>query len=262
MPAFSFDIISDLHVAHDEEFSWEGQPTALYAIVTGDLSKDRETALSVLRELARVYKQVFYIDGNAEHRYNLEDIEASYEELEAELDKIENVVYLHNKVIISNGVAIVGTNGWYDFGFDDSLDILQCLEFVKQTYNISEPAAEELWQRAVHDSHYLVKTIEKLQKHRDVKYIIIATHTVPLYELIGHDPVLTGTYKINLMGNSGMRAVLDADTESKITHWIFGHYHGRVDRAIEEVRFVNNPKGRASDQLNTPYFPKRVELRF
>lgn len=262
MALFAFDIISDLHVESSENFSWEGQPTALYALVAGDISKDREQTYAVLRELCRVYKQVFYIDGNAEHRFNLEDLDRSYIELEEDLAKIPNLVYLHNKVIVSNGVAIVGTNGWYDFGFDPDVDLLQCLDYIKDLYGITHQAAENLWSRAVNDSNYLHKTIEKLQRHQDVKHIIVMTHTVPLYQLIHHDPAISGTYKVNIMGNSGMSAVLDADTESKISHWIFGHYHGRVDRAVEEIRFVNNPKGRTSDHINLPYYPKRIDLRF
>ena len=95
--AFAFDLISDLHVLPEDDFSWEGQATSLIAIVAGDVSKDRATTVAVLKEIASKYRQVFYLDGNTEHRYFLDDIPASIEDLENELNVIENLVYLNNK---------------------------------------------------------------------------------------------------------------------------------------------------------------------
>jgi hypothetical protein len=89
----------------------------------------------------------------------------------------------------------------------------------------------------------------------------VVTHTVPKASLVQHDTTLLGTYKMGLMGNAGMQTVLSADTEKKITHWLFGHYHGRVDQAIDGVRYINNPRGRASDVLHDPYHPLRISIQ-
>ena len=131
--AFAFDLISDLHVLPEDDFSWEGQATSLIAIVAGDVSKDRATTVAVLKEIASKYRQVFYLDGNTEHRYFLDDIPASIEDLENELNVIENLIYLNNKVVISNGIAILGTNGWWDYEFDQIDDIEQSLKNYKGT---------------------------------------------------------------------------------------------------------------------------------
>ena len=258
---FAFDLISDLHVLPQDDFSWEGRATSLIAIVAGDVSKDRATTVTTLQEIASKYRQVFYIDGNTEHRYFLDDVGASIGALEKDLEVIPNLIYLNNKVVISNGIAILGTNGWWDYEFDQNADAEQCLNFVTDTYQITREAAYQLLTSAYQDAGYLTRSVEKLQKHRDVSRIIVLTHTLPRASLVSHAPTLQGTYKLNLMGNAGMQAVLDADTEKKITHWLFGHYHGKVDQAIDGIRYINNPRGRASDVLHEPYHPLRINIQ-
>lgn len=261
MAMFAFDLISDLHVLPQENFSWAGRATSLVAIVAGDISKHKPTAIKVLKEISLNYRQVFYVDGNSEHRQTLSDIKSSIENLDKDLDSIKNFVYLNNRVVVSNGIAILGTNGWWDYEFDNRDSPESDFDFVTNTYNITKDAAYNLLSLAYQDAAYLCKSVEKLQRHQDVNQIIVVTHTVPRSELVSHDPGLIGTPKLNLMGNAGMRAVLDMDTEKKITHWLFGHYHGRVDQALDGIRYVNNPRGRPSDVLHDPYHPLRITIQ-
>ena len=257
---FSFDLISDLHVGDLEEFSWDGQPTSLYAVVAGDVARDRAQLLDCLRHLGQKYRNVFYIDGNSEHRYYWDDIDRSYTELEQEIMMIPNITYLNNRVAVSHGLAIVGVNGWWTYDLDPKLDQDQSWHFFLDAYDISEQAGASLLECAYRDSVYLSRTIEKLQDHDEVEKILIVSHTVPSYHLIKHDPELVDTHKFNLLGNTELMQCLHADTDKKITNWVFGHYHGKVDCALENIRFCNNPKGRAEDTLNDPYFPLRIDI--
>ena len=102
-----------------------------------------------------------------------------------------------------------------------------------------------------------------MQTHRDVKKIVIATHTVPMPDLIAHDIDLANKLKFNTMGNRHMLNALNVDTEHKIDTWCFGHYHGKVDQYRDGVRYVNNCRGRG----NTPwsqyvYHPLRVVVDY
>jgi hypothetical protein len=45
---FAIDLISDLHVETWDSFDWEGQPTAPYCIVAGDVSRDWEQVRDTL----------------------------------------------------------------------------------------------------------------------------------------------------------------------------------------------------------------------
>ena len=86
-------------------------------------------------------------------------------------------------------------------------------------------------------------------------------YTVPNAELINHDLDLVNTHHFNCMGNRLMRLVLSNDTEHKIDTWCFGHYHRSVDRIIDNVRYVNNCRGRGdTEHRQHVYYPKRIEI--
>jgi hypothetical protein len=116
---------------------------------------------------------------------------------------------------------------------------------------------------ALTDAAYLRNSIRKLQMHQDVKAIVVVTHTVPAPWLVEHDLELEDHYRFNTTGNEHLQIALDEDTENKIKVWCFGHYHRSIDRQFENVRYVNNCRGRG----NTPwsqsvYYPKRITIEF
>jgi hypothetical protein len=114
---------------------------------------------------------------------------------------------------------------------------------------------------ATTDATYMVNSVARLQKHQDVKRIVMVTHTVPHADLIGHDIALDGEYRFNCMGNRYMQAALETDTERKIHTWCFGHYHGSVDRVINGVRYVNNCRGRPNTLFGRhAYYPLRIQI--
>ncbi len=259
----TFDLISDLHLDPHETLDWMGQATSPICIVAGDISRDVEVVRETLEHLGKCYQAVFYIDGNNEHRYNLDVIEQSYSILENAITDIPNVVFLQNNCVIINGVAIIGTNGWWTWDFDHNIDEQQCklwwTDVMKTNYNTTT----DIESYAFDDVAYLINSVKKLQTHSDVKRIVVVTHTVPAMDLISHDVTITDTYEFNKMGNSHMSLVLDEDTENKIDTWCFGHYHNSVDRNINGVRYVNNCKGRQEDSGWTPtYYPKRISIDF
>lgn len=260
---FSFDLISDLHRETWPEFSWEGLPTAQYCIVAGDIARDRALVIDTLEQLSEVYRGVFYIDGNGEHKDYAEDLGQSYRELELLVSQIPNVVYLHNNVVVIDGVAILATNGWWSYDFDPAMDVDQSVRWVQEQDSISYSAANDINGVAYHDAVYMFNSIGTLQRQRDVKAIIMVTHTVPSNWLVSHDPELTGTWRYNSMGNSHMDLVFEGDTEKKIKTWCFGHYHRPIDMIKDGIRYVSNPRGGG----NTPYsqsiyYPKRITVEF
>jgi hypothetical protein len=256
---FSFDLISDLHVETWKDFDWDGQPTSPYCVIAGDVARDRKTLVETLTHLGECYAGVFYIDGNDEHRYYLEDIGESYRDLHASISKIKNVVYLQDNVVIINGVAILATNGWWSYDFDPALDHEQVTEWYRQYVQISSSSAEAITGIAYHDAAYLMNSVSKLQTHQDVKSIAIISHTLPAPWLIEHDVELVDTWRYNCMGNAHMQLVLNEDTENKVKTWCFGHYHKSVDRDFGGVRYVSNPRGRGDTNWSqSVYYPKKI----
>ena len=257
-----FDLISDLHVeCWDQSIDWTGQATSPYCIVAGDVSEDKEIVRQTLHHLAECYQVVLYIDGNAEHKRSTSDLQSSYADLHYICEEKENLIYLHSNVVVLNDVAILGVNGWWNYGFDSSVDNSQMTQYLMERYHIPAEEVISLYQLSYADSRYLIESIKTLQKHSDVKRICIISHTVPKAELISHDPALSNSMQFNLAGNSTLTKCFEYDLENKITTWCFGHYHGDIDRTIDGVRYTNNAKGRPDDAYVSPVFwPKRIEI--
>lgn len=258
---FNFDLISDLHVETWDQFDWSGQATSPYCVVAGDVARDRTVLRETLEHLGQCYHAVFYIDGNDEHCYTLDNLNKSYRSLAREISQIKNVVYLQDNVAIVNGVALLATNGWWSYDFDPLIDPEQSRLWHKDKMNIIDSATDSIIGNSYTDTAYLINSVKKLQTHKDVKSIVIITHTVPAPELIKHDIQLQDSWRFNCMGNRYLKLALREDTEKKINTWCFGHYHMPVDRLIGDVRFVNNCRGRGNTDWSTSvYYPRRISI--
>jgi predicted phosphodiesterase len=264
---FAFDLISDLHLeTWNTDINWDALPTSPYAVVAGDVCRDRPLLQSTLKTLTEKYQAVFYIDGNDEHVVHFNNFGNSYASLKKQISKIDRVVYLQDNVAVINGVAIVGTNGWWGFDLDLTIDHEDAQQWWIEKWKldseiVDRTTVEQIKDLSKSDATYLVSSINKLQTHMDVKQIVIVTHTVPQAFLIEHDIDLDGSYRFNSMGNSNMHLVLEADKMKKVTTWCFGHYHGSVDQIRNGVRYVNNCRGRGGSTWSKyVYHPLRIEL--
>lgn len=260
---FSFDLISDLHVDTWDEFNWAYQATSPYCVVAGDVSQDRKLLTQTLKHLGECYQGVFFIDGNDEHRHYLDNLGQSYKDLRRYVDKFKNVVFMQDNVVVVNGVAFLAVNGWWTFDMDPTVDREETMDWFHDRYGVGASVGPQVISMALNDAAYLHHSVKKLQTHRDVKSIVIVSHTVPTPLLIDHDLELEGHYRFNTTGNSHLSAALDADTERKIKTWCFGHYHRSVDRVIDGVRYVNNCRGRADTPWSQyAFYPRRITLEF
>lgn len=262
--AMTFDLISDLHLeTWPEEIDFSGQATSPVCVVAGDVARDHGLVKKFIKHLSNCYAAVFYIDGNDEHRLQLDNLDASYARLNQTLRRLPRVTYLQDNVVVIDGVAILGTNGWWGFDLDETLDLEGSQQWMKNRFEARVPEVvidpQKILDTSRKDAAYLVSSVQRLQTHQDVKKIVIVTHTVPEADLIKHDIDLAHKYDFNVMGNRLMHMVHTNDTEKKIHTWCFGHYHGSVDRILNGIRYVNNCRGRG----DTPhrihvYYPKRI----
>lgn len=257
----SFDLISDLWLDNNQ-LDWSLQATSPICVVAGNVAGDRKTVIDFLTHLSSCYQQVLYIDGDAEHKNYLFELERSLRDLKNQIAKIKNVQFLVDNVVIINGVAFVGTNGWWSFDFDPCVDATQTAQWYLS--NLTQPCdIEQIILSSLNDAAYLGHAIEKLQILPDVRKIVVVSHTVPTPTLIEHDVDLIGSYKFNVMGNQLLDRARNLDTESKITTWCFGHYHGSVDQSINQVQYVNNCRGQlGSNQYQYAYYAKKIVVSY
>lgn len=223
-----FDLIGDLNLDPEDSFNWEGKSTSLYCIVTGNVSYDLRTVFQVLSHLSRFYQGIFYVPGLLEYETAI-DHETRTRELATLIKRIPKVAILYHHVVIIDGVAILGANGW---SADNPNDI-----------------DRELVRDRLEDIAYLDKSILKLQTHLDVKKILVITSCIPGRQLyFGKVPEHTEDhiYPVHC---------LRSDTEMKVTHWAFGGTERHVDTVINGITYITNPY-----QKKLPYWAKRINV--
>ena len=236
-----FDVISDLNLEPNDSFNWHDKPTSLYCILTGNISSDMRTVTQTLVHLSQQYQGVFYTPGMLEYKEDATDINHRTSQLETIAQKVPNIVILHHNIVIIDGVAVIGSNCWetaHEPGKSISIDDLK--------YN----------QYRLDDMGFLHKTIEKLQRHLDVKKIVIVTNGVPNENCyFGQVPEYVAT-------QTPLDTILNADSESKVTHWVYGSYDKPVEATLilprkSDIQCVSNPlEGKNVKQFN----PKRISV--
>ena len=161
-----------------------------------------------------------------------------------------------------NGLAIIATNGWWSYDFDPHLDLDQSVAWAQYNDNMSQTDAINIHGVSYRDAGYINNSISKLQTYKDVKSIIVVTHTVPIPSIIQHDLELINSWKFNTMGNRYMQTVLPMDLENKIKLWCFGHYHRPIDTVIDGIRYVSNPRDNEDTLYSqSMYYPKRITIQ-
>jgi hypothetical protein len=230
MQEIGFDIISDLNLQPDDSFNWENKATSLYCIVAGNISSNLRTVIQVLLHLSSKYQGVFFVPGKLEYE-TAEDFSIRTAEFNSIAQGIPNLVMLYQNVIVVDGIAILGANGWGN------------IESSLNTKNITMTSAK------YEDFTYLLKCLTKLQRHLDVKKIIIVTSAVPTEELY------FGEVPENTVDQIPLNEILAADTEKKVSHWVFGTYDKPVDTLMNNIQYISNPHNKYG-----PYWAKRLTL--
>lgn len=227
-----FDLISDLYLQPDDSFNWEGKATSLYCVIAGNVSHDLRTIVQTLSHLSKFYQGIFYTLGPLEYK-NAKSKKLRTQEITEALHLLRNVAILHHHVVIIDGIAVLGTNGWEG-----------------TTEDIGTVLVTDREENKYEDISYLSKSVEKLQRHLDVKRILIVTNAVPKNDLYFGELPAYADDQINL------DYCLTNDTEFKITHWMFGSYEKSVDTTIDGIHYINNPY-----YHQRPYWAKRITIK-
>ena len=140
---------------------------------------------------------------------------------------------MRTQVVVLNGVALIGGNGWYG---------------TPNTENYMYEVKKEI--QRFEDIAYLAKTIEQLQLHVDVKTVVLVTSSVPCPEMFfGEEPD-------NILEQVALTEILNKDTEKKIKHWVYGTYE-MANATLSGIQFISNPCNGKS-----PYYAKSINLQF
>lgn len=229
---FSVDLISDLNLTDTDTFEWAGKQTSLFCVVAGNVSSDLTILERTLDHLGNNYRGVLFIDGSLEHE-NLLNYYERVDQIKHICDKLNNVVYLHNHVVILNGVAFIGCNGWY--GNRKQSNCIEEIEYLEKYRS--------------EDLTYLSMSIKKLQHNDDVKKIVVVSNSMPSDYLGFKSPNTKFPNELNLSLS------LLFDGEHKIEKWLFGTNDITVDVSLSFRKYINNPV-----VPGLVYQPKRIDL--
>jgi len=224
-----FDLVSDLHLSPEDSFNWEGKATSLYCIIAGNISSDLRTIYQTLGHMSKFYQGIFYVPGLLEHK-DCTDHDQRTQELAKIVKKLPKVALLYHHVVIIDGIAILGANGWSADNKDD-IDM-------------------NLVKSRLDDIAYLNKSIIKLQTHLDVKKILVITACIPRRQLY------FGKVPDHVDDHIYPDYCLQSDTEMKITNWVFGSTERDVDTVLNGIHYINNPYYK-----KLPYWAKRINIR-
>ena len=238
-----------LHV----DWNWYKTPSSRVLILAGDLSNSLLDTVGTIKDAARIYEHVVFVEGNHDH-YQSEvkgDVEDNHVFLKDTLRTFDNVTHLDGmNSLLLDGTLFIGALGWYDWqGYVDrgiSADLARArwnsgsndaryVDFGK----FKDPGVLALHQREL-----LRQQVIDAQEDPQVQDIVVVTHTSPDPELMewipGNDNwnYLTPSYM-----NSGMSVVRDADIQGKIRHWIYGHTHERKVMELNGIIHSNNARG-------------------
>lgn len=223
-----FDLIGDLHLDPEDSFNWEGKATSLYCVVAGNVSEDLRTVAQTLSHLSKFYQGIFYVPGLLEYKTAI-DHELRTKEIGLLIKKLPKVALLYHHVVIIDGIAVLGVNGFCADNPDD-IDI-------------------QLIKSRLDDIAYLKNSITKLQTHLDVKRILVISACVPGRGLY------FGKVPEHVDDHIYPDVCLDSDTEMKVTHWAFGSVETVTNTVQHNVTYMNNPYLRGM-----PYWPKRITI--
>lgn len=224
-----FDLISDLNLDIDNQFTWENKATSLYCLLAGNVSSDLQILENALIELSKYYHGIFYVPGSLEFS-NITDYKKHIVDLSNICSRMFNVAFLHHHAIIIDGIAILGCAGYYGTETQGDFESL---------HNVHR----------FEDFIYLKTVISRLQKHLDIKKIILITNAVP------NNFLYFGKIPDSVEGLPELSMTIANDSEFKISHWVYGKYNDIVDIEMNGINYVCNPYNKIR-----PYYPKRINV--
>ena len=269
----NIQLLSDLHLETHPHFVPEVAPTADVLILAGDIGSyqagsvllgqaDEDFGLSRFsprQDLGAWPVPVFFVPGN--HEYDGMPFEDAHEKLQATCERLD-IVFLHQRVVVSSGVRFIGCTLWSDFEalvprtgpMTQQLKARDKAEraanfYLKKTGTTfqGEPfLSDAVRAQAQADQAWLSKA---LSEPFDGPTVVV-THFAP--SLQSADP----RYGLT-PGTAGFCNALD-HLMPQANLWLHGHLHCAHDYVSQGCRVVANPLGYARKNEQLAFDPQKI----
>ena len=272
-----FDIVSDLHIdqwdptipnlypcGRVSNFPYKFVETqSEYLIIAGDISDNLEISIKYLDFLAKNthYKKILFVDGNHEHIHKYPNL-YTQNEINEKIQKLQNdkIIYLPKNHFFNKekDTVFIGVCGWWDYDNKNEKSIKDNLVYFQQwmthlTNQDSEDFINNIISRSNEEYEELNKALEKYTKDKNIKNIIIVTHTCPKKKFCNKEE-LSST-------NTNTQYSKLIEKYNKLSHWIFGHTHNTFEVKCDDIHFICNPRGRPEDFDRVQYNLKSFKIK-
>ena len=245
-------ILSDLHL----EFAGLKQPLAIpdadVCVMAGDLCRGIADGVTWLAEHIAHAMPCVYVAGN--HEFYRGSIREGLADGRAAAARFDNVHFLENDFVISNGVRFLGATLWTDFRIEGHPQLARMHARERMNDYRAIACQKKPWQRflpetaaRMHEESRLF--IDTALKADDITTVIV-THHLPHPKSIPlrfHGDLLNAAYASDLS---------DVIERGKPALWAHGHTHDSCDYMIGSTRVISNPKG--YDDENSAFDPGMV----
>ncbi|KAL1854131.1 hypothetical protein Plec18170_004895 [Paecilomyces lecythidis] len=262
-PTVTFQILSDLHLEVNDEYSQFDIPVcAKYLVLAGDVGciADYEQYREFINKQTDRFELVFLILGN--HEFYRGTLAAGIEkarQLEREPCLNGRLVLLHQRRydVPGSHVSILGCTLWSKVP-DRSRDVVR--QKIKDYKNIEGWTVDE--HNIAHDSDasWLRREIDSI-RNENSKAAEHQVNTRTILAVTHHAPSLQGTSNPQ-HGESPWRFAFASDileqSSVDIKTWIFGHTHYTTDFTRNGIRVVSNQRGYVHPESS----PNDVKARF
>jgi len=269
----NIQLLSDLHLETHPHFMPEVAPTADILVLAGDVGSyqpgsmlldhaDADFGLarfSPRRDLAAWPVPVFFVPGN--HEYDGMPFEEAHERLQETCERLQ-IIWLHQRVNVLNGVRLIGCTLWSDFEalvpqhgpLTQQLKAREKAEraanfYLRKTGTTFKGEAflsDAVRAQALADQAWLAQTLSEPFSGPTV----VVTHFAPT--LKSADP----RYGLT-PGTAGFCNALD-HLLPKANLWLHGHLHCAQDYVHMGCRVAANPLGYARKNEQLAFEPKKT----
>jgi len=269
----NIQLLSDLHLETHPHFMPEVAPTADILVLAGDVGsyqpgsmllnhEDADFGLarfSPRRDLAAWPVPVFFVPGN--HEYDGMPFEEAHERLQETCERLQ-IIWLHQRVNVLNGVRLIGCTLWSDFEalvpqhgpLTQQLKAREKAEraanfYLRKTGTTFKGEAflsDAVRAQALADQAWLAQTLSEPFSGPTV----VVTHFAPT--LKSADP----RYGLT-PGTAGFCNALD-HLLHKANLWLHGHLHCAQDYVHMGCRVAANPLGYARKNEQLAFEPKKT----
>lgn len=168
------------------------QPEAVGLVVTGDIG-EAPSVERILKDLVRGFSHpVYFVLGN--HDYYRGSFDAVDRAVLSTCQTTARLHWLDREVIpLSDAVALVGVNGWYDAGYGDRNSDLELNDFslIEDLFAAQDDSRAALLrtcaERARGQAVAFEQRLERLAEQGQLKSVVVATHVPPFQAAAWHE---------------------------------------------------------------------------